>query len=38
MALVVFFIVVHLTLVVLVPKTFWPMISGRAAGGQEKAK
>jgi len=38
MALVVFFIAVHLTLVVLVPKTFWPMISGRAAGGQEKAK
>jgi len=30
MALVVFFIFVHLALVVLVPKTFWPMISGRA--------
>ncbi|HXZ96771.1 MAG TPA: cytochrome b/b6 domain-containing protein [Burkholderiales bacterium] len=30
MALVVFFIVVHLTLVVLVPKTFWPMVSGHA--------
>jgi len=39
MALVVFFIFVHLTLVVLVPKTFWPMISGRAQlHGKETAK
>jgi len=38
MALVVFFILVHLTLVALVPRTLWPMFSGRAAGGQEEAK
>jgi thiosulfate reductase cytochrome b subunit len=31
MALVVFFILVHLTLVALVPRTLWPMFSGRAA-------
>ena len=30
MALVVFFILVHLTLVALVPRTLWPMFSGRA--------
>lgn len=30
MALVVFFILVHVTLVVLVPRTLWPMFSGRA--------
>ena len=34
MALVVFFILVHLTLVALVPRTLWPMFSGRAAGGR----
>ncbi|MGH8743910.1 MAG: cytochrome b/b6 domain-containing protein, partial [Burkholderiales bacterium] len=31
MALVVFFIAVHVTLVALVPRTLWPMFSGRAA-------
>jgi thiosulfate reductase cytochrome b subunit len=30
MALVVFFILVHVTLVALVPRTLWPMFSGRA--------
>ena len=35
MALTVFFILVHLTLVALVPRTLWPMFSGRAAGGRE---
>ena len=35
MALTVFFILVHLTLVALVPRTFWPMFSGRATGGRE---
>ena len=35
MALTVFFILVHLTLVALVPRTLWPMFSGRAAGGPE---
>jgi len=31
MTLVVFFILVHLTLVALVPRTLWPMFSGRGA-------
>ena len=35
MALTVFFILVHLILVALVPRTLWPMFSGRAAGGRE---
>lgn len=30
MCALVLFVVVHLTLVVLVPRTFWPMLSGRA--------
>jgi thiosulfate reductase cytochrome b subunit len=38
MALVVFFILVHLTLVALVPRTLWPMFSGRAADSRGEAK
>jgi len=38
MALVVFFILVHLTLVALVPRTLWPMFSGRAEVSREGPK
>lgn len=38
MALTVFFILVHLTLVALVPRTLWPMFSGRAEVSREQAK
>jgi len=38
MALVVFFILVHLTLVALVPRTLWPMFSGRTEVSREGPK